>query len=238
MYWLRFVTSEPGNEKRVSLAHRPENRKTRALKISAQNCCLAPLHFRPLCCHSFARLVMKLPSNFLRVRVPSLTNWDRISTPTLSRHALAKELFQRVPPLAQATMLVIAIWGPRNTPLLFSVLIIFFHATFVASNARTAYGMWFVLHPHSDTELISRVLGSDARRCSNALERIGARWPARLQSLIRSNISSSFHTIKSHSILSAKLFPSSLPTLMPSPRIVFVLGAKNPSRARRTRQGV
>ena len=78
---------------------------------------------------------MRLPSNFLRPSLPSF------KTPRLTSHQLAADIFQRIPPASQLVVLVIAIWGPRHAPLLFSLMIILVHATFVASNARTAYGM-------------------------------------------------------------------------------------------------
>lgn len=64
-----------------------------------------------------------------------------LRTPSLNRHQLLQDVFQRIPPFSQIAVLMLAIWGPTHAPLVFSTVMMVVMLTFVASNARTAWGM-------------------------------------------------------------------------------------------------
>ena len=63
---------------------------------------------------------------------------------------LTQDIFQRVPPMAQLLVHAIAIWGPMHAPLVYGVLCLAVHLVFIASNARTAWGMRCALRLRSD----------------------------------------------------------------------------------------
>lgn len=71
----------------------------------------------------------------IRLRLPS------VNLPSLTSHQFAQDVFQRIPPFSQLFVLGLAIFGPIHSPILFSVVMLFVNVVFVASNARTAWGM-------------------------------------------------------------------------------------------------
>lgn len=100
---------------------------------------LCSLVSTPLRHDQTAAMHLGLISRKLRILAPR-----GLRTPSLNRHQLLQDVFQRIPPFSQIAVLMLAIWGPTHAPLLFSAVMMVVMLTFVASNARTAWGMRYV----------------------------------------------------------------------------------------------